>query len=404
MSKKIPLEQLITAVTDELLQMNYKPSTILKYHRFFTQIIKLAQESDMQYFSNELAELYMLRQFGQSENRTGEIRQAMRAIKALSYFQQHECLAKRIILPTKAKYPEQFLKIQEYFGDYLRKRNLSLGTVNLHQKGLQAFYDYLISVKMLHLENISKDTIAGYIETLVIFQKETVRSRIYSLRSFLRYAAETGLHQQSLEAFIPKLLCPRGERLASTWTATETMQILSVVDRGSPTGKRDYAILLLAARLGIRSADITALKLGNIKWEHNCIDFVQSKTGKAIQLPLTSEVGTAIIDYLQHGRPHSTFQNVFIRHIAPFDPLMSIYQIVDKHVRLSGVDPCGRKHGAHSFRHSLVSRLLENSTPYPVVSEILGHSSANTTKSYTHLDIEQLRTCALDPEEVMLYA
>jgi len=403
MQKKMTVDQLTSVVIDELHRLNYAQSTIWKYHRFFEQIRKFAQEEGTQKFSKELGERYLFAQYGPADKQNRRDSQAVKAVRALECFQANGCLEKHF-RPPQEEYPANFAETLSTWGEYLRRRNLSPGTVDLHQRALRYFFDYLISVNIGNLENLDGETIAGYIECLTRFQKGTVRSRLYSLRSFLRFAAESGLHKQPLEKHVPDLVCPRGERLASTWTAEETEKILAAVDRGNPTGKRDYAILLLAARLGIRSSDITALKLDDIKWERDSIEFVQAKTRKPIQLPLSSEIGMAIVDYLKHGRPCSESQFLFFRHWAPYDPLLTIYSIVEKHIRLSGVEIGERKCGAHSLRHSLVSRLLENSIPYPVVSSILGHSSANATKSYTHLDIEQLRICALDPEQVMLYA
>lgn len=405
--KKIPLrmtlEQLVPEVLSEIRRLNYSKSTIGHYRHFFDQILAVAHEEDTLYFSKELKDKYLLRQFNYPKERHGDLKGGMRAIHTLEFFAQNGYFSKRIKL-SESEYPNSFVQDLEQFKNYLRNQNLSPGTVKLHLKGLDCFACYLLSGGIYNFSDIRQSHISGYVLSLTKLSKETVRSRIYSLRTFLRFAAEAGMHKISLEKCIPKLTCPRGEHLATTWTMEETEKILAAADRGSPTGKRDYAILLLAARLGIRASDIIALKLADIKWEHNCIEFTQAKTRRSVNLPLSSEVGMAIVDYLKYGRPKSDYPNVFIRHVVPYEPLTTIYAIMEKHVRLSGVDYAGKKCGTHTFRHSLVSRLLEKSTPYPVVSGILGHHDPNTTKKYTHVAIEQLRSCALDLETVMDYA
>lgn len=398
-----PLEQLVADVLEEIHRLNYSKSTICHYRHFFTQILAVAQSEGIQFFTKELKDQYLLRQFNYPSERHGNLKGGMRAIKTLEFYAENGYFSKRIKL-SENEYPESYEQTLMQYQEYLHNRNLSPGSVGLHARGLRSFMRYLFAENIYDFSEIEQKHISGYVTSLTTLSKETVRSRIYSLKTFLRFVSETGIHDSCLEKHVPKLTCPRGERIATTWTAPETEKILAAADRGSPTGKRDYAILLLAARLGIRASDITSLKLDNIQWERNCIEFAQTKTGRTVILPLSDEIGMAIIDYLKYGRPKSMYPHVFIRHVAPYEPLSTIYAIMDKHVRLSGVDHDGKKKGTHTFRHSLVTRLLEKSTPYPVISGILGHRDPNTTKKYTHVDIDQLRSCALDSEMVMNYA
>ena len=163
-------------------------------------------------------------------------------------------------------------------------------------------------------------------------------------------------------------------------------------------------MILLVARLGLRTMDIKHLKLDNLKWQDNRIELIQSKTSKPLTLPLLPDIGWAIIDYLKNGRPKVESPYVFLRHLAPLEPFSDedhLHQIVVKYMRLAKIPICPqKKRGMHSLRHTLVSRLLEENTPLSVISDILGHVSSDSTAVYLKVNIDMLRECALNPEEV----
>ncbi len=162
--------------------------------------------------------------------------------------------------------------------------------------------------------------------------------------------------------------------------------------------------LLLAARLGIRVSDIRTLCLEHLLWDQTRIEKKQVKGGGALSLPLTNEIGNAIIDYLQYGRPSTTHREVFLRAHAPFEPFgcnNNLYYIITTYRRRAGITlPVQNRCGMHSLRHTVASRLLEAGVALESISSILGHLSKETTRLYTKIDIKTLRTVALNPEEV----
>jgi len=191
------------------------------------------------------------------------------------------------------------------------------------------------------------------------------------------------------------------QKLPSVWSKEDTDKLLSSIDLGNPTGKRDYAILLLAARLGLRVSDIRNLQLNELNWENSTIDIVQTKTKEPLSLPLLDDVGWAIIDYLKNGRPITSSKNVFVRHLAPFEAFGdndNLYHIMAKHVSKAGIKPSGERSGIHTLRNSLATELLQKETPLYAISGILGHKKTETTRHYLRVDIEGLRKCALDVE------
>jgi integrase len=180
--------------------------------------------------------------------------------------------------------------------------------------------------------------------------------------------------------------------------------MLECIDRGNPTGKRDYAILLLVARLGIRVGDIKSLKLSDLNWQSKIIEIRQNKTNNTVTYPILNDIGWALIDYLKNARPVTDSPFVFIRMNAPYEAFgkdANLYHIITKYTRLAGITvPRGKKNGLHSLRHTLASTLLEQGTPLPVISEILGHFNSKSTGVYLHTGIEGLRSFAIDPDEV----
>ena len=228
----------------------------------------------------------------------------------------------------------------------------------------------------------------------------TLRNLHCHLRVFFRYLYLNEFTKDDLSLFIPKsnVLLKR-KHIPSTWTREDIDKILACIDLASPVGKRDYAIILLVARLGIRVSDVIRLEFDNIKWEKNCIQISQYKTNEPLVLPLFEDVGQAIIDYVKNGRPASDLKLVFITHKPPFQKFSDnnhLYGMFNKYLYKAGIEVTPEKnHGMHTLRHSLANELLRKEIPLPVISEILGHKSLETTMQYLRADTEQLRCCTL---------
>ena len=159
-------------------------------------------------------------------------------------------------------------------------------------------------------------------------------------------------------------------------------------------------MLLLAARLGIRSGDIISLKLDDINWPACCLKFTQNKTQRPLSLQLFQDVTEAIIDYLQTARPESTYRELFLKTRAPHGPLKSagtFYCIIKNALKKSNVElAVGIPRGVHALRHTLATNLLKHGQSMESIASVLGHSSIESTRVYTHVDIEALRSVALE--------
>jgi integrase len=198
---------------------------------------------------------------------------------------------------------------------------------------------------------------------------------------------------------VPKIRYSKKAKIPSAYTKNEVEHMISCIDRGNPKGKRDYALILLAARLGLRASDIASLTFSSLKWDKNIIEVVQQKTGEPVVLPLLNDVGEALIDYIRYSRPKSDEPFVFLKLNAPNDVMRakSIHTVVHTRLKSAGIKiPQGKKHGPHALRHSLASALLENDVPMPVITETLGHTDTDSTSIYMKINISKLRECAVE--------
>ena len=193
----------------------------------------------------------------------------------------------------------------------------------------------------------------------------------------------------------------------SVYSKEEVEQLLSSVDRNTEVGRRNYAILVLIARLGLRSSDIVNLRFKNLNFTANVIGITQVKTGELLTLPLTAGIRNATLDYTVHRRPDHNSDYVFLSSDAPIRPLgdRAIYLIVSRAFTTAGVQINGRKHGPHALRSSLATALLDEGYSYPVITKVLGHNDPNTAQHYVKVDIIHLRECAMQvpPPSGMFY-
>jgi integrase len=198
---------------------------------------------------------------------------------------------------------------------------------------------------------------------------------------------------------------PRTYRLSDiprSISRAEVSRVLACVDRSSTRGKRDYAALLLLATYGLRSREIAALTLDHIDWKRERLLVPGRKGGHSTAFPLSSSVGEALVDYLQHGRPRSAERHVFFMAFAPVRPIShtAVSKLATKYLLKAGIQV--PRPGSHTLRHSCVQRLVDADFSLKTIGDFVGHRSAKTTEIYTKVAIEPLREIALgDGEEVL---
>ena len=221
------------------------------------------------------------------------------------------------------------------------------------------------------------------------------RKLVASMRSFLRYLHYKGLNHQDLAKFVPRVARWSLSSLPKHLPARDVKRVLDACNRRTAMGRRNYAILLLLARLGLRAGEVIRLTLDDFDWEHARMT-VQGKAGRPAQLPLPADVASAIAKYVQRDRPRCADRAVFIRDHAPLVGLAkanSIAKIVKTALKAAGVKSA--RQGAHLLRHSLATDLLLHGASLDEIGEILRHRSPDTTAIYAKVDLTALRSLAV---------
>lgn len=406
----LPLEHLIAATLHHMEGLGYSPTYLRRCRSVWrTFATFVAQEANHETFSEHLVSRF-LASYGIPTDPTSRglswRQQSVRAIMhILMEFSLHGCYQRRRSTEQRVTLPPQFQSVLEQYDTFCREhRRCHPGTMRRHRRYLTRFFHFLEAHDVQTYATIEPRHLRDFVHSQVHFHPKTLAVLASDLRSFLRFLCMQKLIGEELSPHVPQLRIPRDIQLPSVWRPEEVTALLAAVDRSSPKGKRDYAILLLACRLGLRMGDIRTLRLEQIRWDEARLDLVQTKTEEPLSLPLTEEVGQALIDYLKHGRPITPHREVFLRMTAPLEPFSNTSNfdhIITFYRQRAGITlPTNRRQGFHSLRSSLATRLLEADTPVEVIAAVLGHRSLESTQLYLKVDIETLRSVTLEVEEV----
>jgi integrase/recombinase XerD len=399
------LSEVIATATHALITFKYQPETLRKFKAVWNQLIRYAQDQSTPVYSVELGQNFLRDTFHLEAGAPLARKDygKARAIQILTNVYLHQAINLRRKHPA-FRLPSAFQTDIDGFLQDSVKRAISESTHEHLLYDLNQFVAFLVQKGIPEFGEVTVQDLHAYVSTLTDYSPCTLRHTLRTLRRLFVYLSSLGLASRDLAISIPTLKGgTNGSALLSVYTEDELMKLLQTVDRANPIGKRDYAVLLLAVKLGLRRSDVRNLKLAHLQWDTPRIAFAQEKTGQVLSLPLLEEVGVALIDYLKHGRPPVVSEYVFLKHVPPYDQLSPVgfNNIANKYFRLAGIPlPKGKKHGLHALRHSLASHLLENQTPIGVISQILGHLNSRTTGVYLKIDRQQLRTCALEVPDV----
>ena len=280
---------------------------------------------------------------------------------------------------------------------YLREtRGLAKATIVNYVPFIRGFLKDCFDDGAVRLSHLCASDVVRFVQRqATCLHQKRAKLLTCALRSFLRYVRYRGKTKLDLAAAVPIVANWSMPSIPRAITEDQVRHLLTSIDRRTAMGRRDYAILLLLARLGLRSGEVASLELGDIDWKAGQLS-VRGKTGQRSELPLTAEVGKVIAAYLRSGRPHSTSWRVFLRAKAPvrgFRGASGVGSIVRHRLQRAGID--APTLGAHQFRHGLASSLLRNGASLGEIGELLGHHNPETTKIYIKVDLDALRTLAL---------
>lgn len=276
-----------------------------------------------------------------------------------------------------------------------QSERVSPHTIEVYQRIISQFITALHIKGVKNVSEITESHIVDFVSTTTNGKGQ----RLYIMKMFCQYLLNEGHVKYSLGSLLDSAKSPQREKIPTVYNQDEIALIEASIDRCGFGGCRMYAIFLLASRLGLRVSDIIRLRFSNIDWDKCTISIVQYKTKHEVVLPLLTDIGNAIIDYLQRERPESDDDHVFISMRLPYGGITrdAVWCGLQKVIQKSGVNITRRRHGIHAFRHSLASQLLSKDTPLPIISSTLGHASVATTSNYLKVDMKKLRSILLAP-------
>jgi len=409
-SGTLSLEPLCQGAAQEMLMRSYTVRTVNRYKRVWEQLSDFAHAQGIPAeYSRELA-LRFEQAYGLRDGEVLKVGQRWRrhlvlGIKVLDDFARTGTITRFRVETTGLRVPVGMHKALREYEQYAReRRHLRSSSLAERMHNIAVFLDFLRTRGLESLDVLQAEDLSAFVRTRTAWKPRTVSRASSDLRLFLRYLFMRDVLPRDLSTAIPTIRLASNATVPSVWEPELVERLLAVVDRRSPKGRRDYAILLLAARLGLRIGDIKGLTLDHLHWTTSTIEIVQNKTGEPLVLPLIEEVGTALIDYLRAGRPPVEHRHLFTNLTPPFDPICEhdrLYRVVAYWRELAGIKfRTLQRRGLHSLRHALATRLLGVQTPFPVISAVLGHASPASTFIYAKADVETLRIAAIDPDEV----
>lgn len=411
MSEPRLLSELILRLEEKLAERGQTNNAILQYHYIFNVFLAYSKSSGEPYFSHEILTRCLKEHYGITDQVVLSRRQhykkkVLRAYQMLCDEAEGKPFAARYLGPKSMLAIEAHNQAVQSFSEYLSEIGRNHRTIDSYQRYVMRFLNHLEEQGLTRIKDLSVELLYSYTSTLAGHNRSTIKANLGPVRMFLQFLFRNEYISQDLSQFVGKVSVRIQTKIPSVWTKEEVLKLLAAIDRGNPSGKRDYAIILLVARLGIRIGDVNNLKFENIDWRKNNISFVQNKTGRRVTLPLLKDVGWAIIDYVKNGRPKIDSPYLFLTHIPPFKNYAEenhLHATIQKYLLMTDIQNQPRKkRGMHSLRHTLANRLQENRESYHTISSALGHASPDSAAVYVKTDIELLRECALNPAEVGL--
>lgn len=385
-----PLGCIMPAYAALLAQQGFSKQSAQIQLRFFTDMNQWLQQKRLQTcdFSKPTIRRYLQYRYQRFRPRRDDasiLRRIMHLLRAHGLLQEID-----------TPHPDPRQSIENDFDRYLsEERGLSVATRINYRPFIHRFLSVQFGDKPTCLADLNADDVFRFIRNQAPRPSpKRAALMVSALRSFFRYLRHRGDITIDLAACVPPIANWRFSTLPKFLQSHQVQQVLSQCDRGTTRGRRDYAILLLLARLGLRACEIVNMALDDIHWQAGEIS-IQGKGKRSALLPLPPDVGQAIAAYLKKDRPICSTRRVFIRMRAPrrgFANSEAISTIVARALKRAGVD--SPHTGAHVFRHTLATQMLRQGASLADIALLLRHSSINTTTLYAKVDLAALQTLA----------
>lgn len=395
MSDQLPKH--IFELKAKMAVMGYSKHVMDRSGRVWDALLDYSKTHEVAVFSPEYCDAFRKERYGEYYSDKHAIHRINKPLTLLLDFIRLGVVIRQKNNRNKA-YSEPYRKLFEGFLLSQLERGLSASSIGTMRSRLHRLENFLLDLGIRKFDDVTRGIVNLYIESYVTYSTSTASSSLREFGRLCDYAVDAGFHTETFSNMIPHVRNIRRQRLPHTFTHEEIQKLLAVIDRSNPIGKRDYAMLLLTAKLGLRVGDVRMLIFSSLDWTKKTIAITQQKTGKFLELPLSDDVGWAIIDYLKNGRPACDNNTIFVSHVPPYDILNPVSgNLVAKYMRKAGIEtPQNRVCGMHTLRHSLATGMLNEGIPLPTISSVLGHADISSTESYLRVDISGLRKCALE--------
>lgn len=319
--------------------------------------------------------------------------------KLIDFLRKKNCIPQGMRPVSKNKSIDEC--VQKYTLYLSEEKGLRQASIKRGGDIVHRFLFKLFGQKTLSFHELTRDSLLNYInDSYKQYSSKNTQLIASTLRSFTHFLVTNGQVKAEFTGYIPSISSYRAAHLPEFITRNQVSQLLSFCDQNKPSGCRNYAILLLLIRLGLRACEVLRLSLDDINWLQGNIQ-IQGKGQKLRVLPLPHEVGQAIATYLKNARPHCPDRQVFICSRAPYRALNNvsdISSIVRRALLSAGLSP--QHKGAHLLRYTTATEALRCGATLFEVSDLLGHCSIDTTALYTKIDITRLEELAMPWPEI----
>ena len=372
-----------------LIVLRYSEATTKNHMRIFGWVEEYLKGYGEQSYSKESGQRFIAEYMLQAHHAPTQFTNAKTVVRRMDEIVENKLFAPCFRKPEPECAPRFFVWREKYL-EHLVKRGFKETTAANHKRGtvklLNCLPDTVVSLEKL----TSVDLYNAFT------QYKWTNGDYIASRGFLVFLFESGATMVDLSVCVPRPRRP--QPLPSVYSGDEVSRLLSVVDRTTHMGKRDYAVILLAAYMGLRSSDTANLSFSDIDSKSKTIEIVQVKTGNPVKLVMNANVEEALLEYIHDGRPKSSSDKIFLNSQAPYAPLAAAsgYDIVRRNFIRAGIAAQGRRRGTHALRSSFATALVGKGVPYAVVQEALGHEDPESAKHYVRIDVRRLRMCALD--------
>lgn len=400
--EKVSLQELIINLLGYLFKMGYSQKTVERLDAYYVVFLKYAIRKGVVCFDLDFGKRYLKEHFDHEWDEHGNLssreNNLQHQIRMLDEFQQYGEI--RTFRKIKRVYHiPHFRRLLQDYSDHCEKNGLKPKTIQSKLHVLNRLFEYWENQGITRTAQLKTEHFYGFMEQNIGHSVTTKQHYLYIIRDFIKFMADNKLCNEKLAHLFPVITVNGKNVYPSYFKKEDVIKILQSVDTSYPIGKREYLILLLAAQLGLRTSDISALKLQNVDLPNNRLSFTESKTGKLQEFDLSLELFYAFADYIKNARRECKYDDLFITDYGAIRPFKTnnFHRCVAMHIRKAGVIlPENQKRGLHAFRASLATNMLGSGINLPTISNILGHSSLRTSKHYIKVDIEGLRRMALE--------